>query len=139
MAAVRDDKAQSRFELDVEGAVAFANYRVTPSAVIITHTETPRSLRGRGIASELVKGALELIRADGRKVVAGCSFVVDYLAAPRGRGFDGIALSSSSGSQSSSGSVSERSFTGIPSATDNSLARSVASFSVLKNAIMVAW
>ncbi len=80
MAAVRDNKAQNRFELDVEGAVAFANYRLTPSAVIITHTETPRSLRGRGIASELVRGALELIRADGRKVVAGCSFVVDYLA-----------------------------------------------------------
>ena len=59
--------------------VAFANYRVTPSAVIITHTETPRALRGRGIASELVKGALELIRADGRKVIAGCGFVVDYL------------------------------------------------------------
>ena len=80
MAAGRDNKTQNRFELDVEGAVAFANYRLTPSAVIITHTETPRSLRGRGIASELVKGALELIRADGLKVVAGCSFVVDYLA-----------------------------------------------------------
>src|ERR1700692_2962955 len=77
---VCDNKAQNRFELDVEGAVAFANYRLTPSAVIISHTETPRSLRGRGIASELIKGALELIRADGRKVVAGCSFVVDYLA-----------------------------------------------------------
>ena len=47
--------------------------------MIITHTETPRALRGRGIASELVKGALELIRADGRKVIAGCGFVVDYL------------------------------------------------------------
>src|SRR5438309_7680412 len=70
MAAVRDNKAQNRFELDVEGAVAFANYRLTPSAVIITHTETPRALRGRGIASELVRGALELIRADGRKVIA---------------------------------------------------------------------
>ena len=79
MAAVRDNKAQNRFELDVEGAVAFANYRVTPAAVVITHTETPRALRGRGIASELVKGALELIRADGRKVIAGCGFVVDYL------------------------------------------------------------
>ena len=79
MAAVRDNKTQSRFELDVEGSVAFANYRQTPSAVIITHTETPRALRGRGIASELVKGALELIRADGRKVIAGCGFVVDYL------------------------------------------------------------
>ena len=79
MTGVRDNKAQNRFELDVEGRVAFANYRVTPSTIIITHTETPRALRGRGIASELVRGALELIRADGLKVVAGCGFVVDYL------------------------------------------------------------
>ncbi len=79
MANVRDNKAQNRFELDIGNAVAFANYRQTPSAVIITHTETPRELRGRGIASELVEGALELIRADGRKVIAGCGFVVDYL------------------------------------------------------------
>jgi len=76
---VRDNKPQRRFELDVEGTVAFANYRLSPDAVIITHTETPRALRGRGIASELVKGALEIIRADGLKVVAGCGFVVDYL------------------------------------------------------------
>ena len=79
MPAVRDNAALSRFELDVEGAVAFANYRRAPGMVIITHTETPRALRGRGIASELVQGALELIRADGSKVVAGCGFVVDYL------------------------------------------------------------
>jgi len=56
--SVRDNKALSRFELDVGGGVAFANYRRTPSAVIITHTETPRALRGRGVASELVEGAL---------------------------------------------------------------------------------
>jgi predicted GNAT family acetyltransferase len=79
MAAVRDNKALNRFEMDVEGTMAFANYRLTPQAVIITHTETPRALRGRGIASELVGGALDLIRADGRKVIAGCGFVVDYL------------------------------------------------------------
>jgi predicted GNAT family acetyltransferase len=79
MTDVRDNKAQHRFELDVEGSVAFANYRTTPAAIIITHTETPRALRGRGIASQLVKGALELIRADDRKVIAGCGFVVDYL------------------------------------------------------------
>jgi uncharacterized protein len=79
MSEVRDNKTKSRFELDVEGAIAFANYRLAPSAVVITHTETPRELRGRGVASELVRGALELIRADGLKVVAGCGFVVDYL------------------------------------------------------------
>jgi uncharacterized protein len=76
---VRDNKALNRFELDVGESVAFANYRRAGDRVIITHTETPPALRGRGIASELVKGALALIRADGLKVVAGCSFVVDYL------------------------------------------------------------
>lgn len=79
MGEVRDNKALGRFELDVEGSTAFANYRVTPQAIVITHTETPRALRGRGIASELIRGTLGLIRADGRKVVAGCSFVADYL------------------------------------------------------------
>jgi uncharacterized protein len=79
MTGVRDNKARSRFELDVGDTIAFANYRLAGDRVIITHTETPPALRGRGIASELVKGALGLIRADGLKVVAGCSFVVEYL------------------------------------------------------------
>ena len=79
VASVRDNKDRRRFELDVGNEVAFANYRLTSTAVIITHTETPRALRGRGIASELIKGALDLIRRDGRKVIAGCGFVVDYL------------------------------------------------------------
>ena len=79
MATVRDNKAQSRFELEVDGGVAFANYPLAPPSVIITHTETPRALRGRGIASELVEGALGLIRGDGHKVIAECGFVVDYL------------------------------------------------------------
>ena len=80
MGRIRDNKVLSRFELDVDGGMAFANYRRTPSTVIITHTETPRALRDRGIASELVDGALQLIRADGMKVVAGCGFVADYLS-----------------------------------------------------------
>jgi uncharacterized protein len=79
MAVVRNNEERHRFELDVEGGTAFANYVTTPAAVVITHTETPRALRGRGIASDLVRGALELIRDDGRKVRAGCSFVADYL------------------------------------------------------------
>jgi predicted GNAT family acetyltransferase len=79
MAAVRDNKTSHRFELDVEGQIAFANYRLTPVAVVITHTETPRNLRGRGVASELISGALKMIRANGQKVIAGCGFVAGYL------------------------------------------------------------
>jgi predicted GNAT family acetyltransferase len=78
-ATVRNNAALSRYELDVNGATAFANYRLAPGKVIITHTETPPALRGRGIASQLVQGALEQIRANDLKVVAGCGFVIDYL------------------------------------------------------------
>lgn len=77
--AVRNNTALSRYELDIDGATVFANYRLAPGRVVITHTETPPALRGRGIASKLVHGALEQIRAEGLKVVAGCGFVVDYL------------------------------------------------------------
>ena len=79
MNGVTNNKAKQRYELNVDGSVAFATYRLALGVVTITHTETPAALRGRGIASQLVRGALELIRADGSKVVAGCGFVVDYL------------------------------------------------------------
>jgi hypothetical protein len=77
--AVRDNKDRSRFELDAGNEIAFANYRLTPSAVIITHTETPRALRGRGIASELIKGARQAsggsrprrLNAKGAREIAG--------------------------------------------------------------------
>jgi len=49
MNQVRDNKSQRRFELDVEGGLAFANYRLTLDAVIITHTETPRALRAAAL------------------------------------------------------------------------------------------
>ncbi len=77
---VRNNTLLHRYELDVNGAIAFANYRLVPGAAIITHTETPVELRGRGVASTLIRGVLEQIRADGLKVVAGCGFVTDYLA-----------------------------------------------------------
>jgi predicted GNAT family acetyltransferase len=78
-AGIRNNTALRRYELDADGMTAFANYRLASGTVIITHTETPIALRGRGVASRLVHGALEHIRADGMKVVAGCSFVADYL------------------------------------------------------------
>lgn len=80
MTDVRHNEAMKRFELAVEGDIAFANYIRRGDAYVITHTETPRHLRGRGIAARLVKGALALIRNEDGKVIAGCSYVADYLS-----------------------------------------------------------
>src|SRR3954462_7948644 len=72
--AVRQNTALSRFELDVEGDVAFANYRLTDGVVAITYVEVPRSLRQRGVGSQLMLGLLEAARTQGLKVRPLCSF-----------------------------------------------------------------
>jgi hypothetical protein len=76
---VTDNPAQHRFEMEVDGHRAFAAYRHTPGTVTILHTEVPEALGGRGIGSALIKGALDLIRARGEKIVSHCAFTSAYL------------------------------------------------------------
>lgn len=77
---VRDNPALARFELDIDGHIAVANYRVAGDVMTFTHTEVPVQLRERGIGSELVRGALEAARARHMKVQPRCSFVGNYIA-----------------------------------------------------------
>jgi predicted GNAT family acetyltransferase len=79
-AAVRDNTALSRFELDAGGVTVFSNYRLDGGVITFLHTETPPAARGRGLASQLVRGALEAVRARGLKVVPRCDFVRAYMA-----------------------------------------------------------
>ena len=76
---VRQNTERNRFEMDVEGGVAIAVYRPSPGVLAFTHTETPRHLRGRGVASELMGKVLANVRAQGLKVVPMCPFVADYI------------------------------------------------------------
>jgi hypothetical protein len=72
---VRQNAALSRFELDADGGTAVLLYRQAGGVLTLLHTETPAALRGRGIASRLVLGALEQARAQKLKVVPACGFV----------------------------------------------------------------
>lgn len=77
--AVRDNPASQRYELDVEGSVAFIDYRRAGDVVTLIHAEVPHSMRGAGVGSTLVRGALELARSHGDRIVPRCSFVAAYL------------------------------------------------------------
>jgi uncharacterized protein len=76
---VRNNPALNRFELDVDGQTAVAYYRLAPGVITFTHTEVPPALEGHGIASKLIRGALESARAQGLKVVARCPFVGAFM------------------------------------------------------------
>lgn len=75
---VRNNEGESRYELEVEGETAIAAYTSRDGALVFTHTEVPEALEGQGVASRLVKGALEDARARGLKVVPLCAFVAAY-------------------------------------------------------------
>jgi predicted GNAT family acetyltransferase len=78
-AAVRDNPALSRFELDANGVTAVSYYTLAGVVMTFTHTEVPPQARGGGIASRLIAGALEAARARGLKIVVRCPFVGAYL------------------------------------------------------------
>ncbi len=80
MSAVRDNSALSRFELASGGVTAFVNYRLDGGVITLLLTETPVQARGRGLASQLVQGVLDNVRARGLKVVPRCAFVRAFLA-----------------------------------------------------------
>ncbi len=79
MTDIRNNKALHRFELEADGAMAVAYYRIEDGIMDFTSTQTPPALRNRGVASRLIEGALEAARAEGYKVKASCSFVEAYL------------------------------------------------------------
>jgi predicted GNAT family acetyltransferase len=78
-ATVRDNREASRFEISVDGHVAFLKYERRPGMIVLVHTEVPLPLRGHGVAGTLAKSALEAAHAEGIRVIAKCKFVREYM------------------------------------------------------------
>jgi predicted GNAT family acetyltransferase len=76
---VRDNTQRHRFELDADGHVAFSYYQRDGATLTVMHTEVPKELNGKGIGSRLVRGVLEIARAQALKVVPRCPFVAAYI------------------------------------------------------------
>jgi predicted GNAT family acetyltransferase len=76
---IRNNEGELRFEYEVDGKLAFVEYKMAPHRIIFTHMEVPEELAGRGIAQELAKTALDHARQNKLHVVALCSYVAAYI------------------------------------------------------------
>jgi len=76
---VSNNPAHHRYELAVDGHIAATYYKIADDVITFIHTEVPPELGGKGIASKLIKGALDQVRADGLKVIAQCPFDKAYI------------------------------------------------------------
>ena len=70
-----------RYEIHVDGTLAgFTEARPRENGVVVfPHTVVLEQFEGRGLAGQLVAGALDDVRANGLKIQAVCPYVVRFV------------------------------------------------------------
>ena len=78
---VQQDTKMNRFDLLVDGVgIGEIDYQVRDHDIVLTHTEIDPNRRVAGLGGELVRGALNLIRADtDYRVVPSCTFIANWI------------------------------------------------------------
>lgn len=78
---VHEAPQRRRFEVYEDGELAgFADCVPEGAAVAIPHTEVEPARGGRGIASELIRVTLDMLRDRNAQVLPYCPFVSAYIA-----------------------------------------------------------
>lgn len=77
---VRDDPENHRYVIEVDDlVVGFAEYHMRGGRHFFVHTEVDDEYTGRGLATRLVKSALDDVRSAGGVVVPLCPLVAAYI------------------------------------------------------------
>ena len=80
---VKHDEPGRKYFAVVDGRESVCDYGPAGPAgdktLVFSHTYVPPELRGRGIAEELVRQALDDVRQRGYKVIPSCWFVRVYI------------------------------------------------------------
>jgi len=69
----------SRFEVPLDEGLGVCIYRQQGDLLLLTHTEVPPQVQGRGVAGALVAATLAWARAEGLRVRPLCGYVGAYM------------------------------------------------------------
>jgi predicted GNAT family acetyltransferase len=71
---------KQRYEIHVDGTFAGLTQALEDGEVVtMPHTKIFDEFEGQGLASQLVTGALDDIRSRGKKIVAECPYVAQFV------------------------------------------------------------
>ena len=71
---MKDNQAESRFEREENGLLAWAEYRIRNGKYLIPHVEAEMPLRGTGAAGRLMQDIVDHARAQQLVIVPRCSY-----------------------------------------------------------------
>jgi predicted GNAT family acetyltransferase len=77
---ILNNTAEERYELCQNGILAgYAEYKLQPGEITLTHTEVLKEFEGQGVASKLATTVLKDARKRDLKVVPECPFMAGYI------------------------------------------------------------
>jgi predicted GNAT family acetyltransferase len=78
--SIQHNREAQRFEISLDGHLAYLQYQQDGREIAIVHTEVPAALGGRGLGGMLAKTALQWAKAQpGMSLAVGCPFVREYM------------------------------------------------------------
>lgn len=79
MGALRNNTADSRYEMDEQGMTSWADYRLVGERLYIDHVEAPPALRGTGASGRLMAALAADARDRGLKITPICGYAAAWL------------------------------------------------------------
>lgn len=76
---VKNISEESRFEIDLGDKTAYLDYHLSGDTITYIHAYTPPEYRGKGIAAQVAKYALDYARDHNLKIIPQCPYVRDYV------------------------------------------------------------
>jgi predicted GNAT family acetyltransferase len=73
------EKENERFSIYNEGNEVYVEYTMEDNKLNLYHTFTDPALRGKGLAAQVVRAALEFAKENNLKVVPTCSYVHAFI------------------------------------------------------------
>ena len=74
------EKENDRFVIYSGGNEVYVGYTPGEKVLNLNHTYTHPELRGKGLAAQVVRAALEYAKENDLKIIPGCSYVQSFLA-----------------------------------------------------------
>src|ERR1700743_1549555 len=74
-----NNEQRKEFQVELDGEMAWLEYRLNEGNIVLMHTEVPEKLGGRGIGSALAEFAFAYARTHHLPVKVYCPFVAAYV------------------------------------------------------------
>jgi len=74
---IREEK---RFVINIDGKEVYVEFEMNHDKMDLDHTYTHPELRGRGLAAQVVRAALEYAKENSFRVVPTCSYVRSFIS-----------------------------------------------------------